>query len=323
MKRRNLLAMSAGLAATSLPFARRSFAVTRTVGWISVEPPATIAPFLAAFKAGLLAARGGDQVRVVDRNVTTGADGVAAAVDDLQRQGVSLLVAQGAATPIVARLKPSLPVVFGFSGDPVVAGIVRSLARPGGNFTGMTFMSVELNAKRIDLLRAALPDCRRLGLLSNSMHPGEENEIAACQRAVQPAGIALHTYRVKGAAEVQSAVTRALDDGIHALIALPSSTMVRHSASISAQCLARRVPVASGWASMARDGALLTYGPNLAEAYKRVAQYAMRVLGGAKPSDLPVEQPSVLELVINMKIAAALGLRLPPSLLAQANEVVE
>lgn len=315
--------MSGGLAGASLLPARHGLAASRTIGWIAPEPQSTIAPFLEAFRAGMRAAPGGEQVRILERYAVTGPDSVVAAVHDLQNQGVSLIVTQGAATPAAARAKPTVPIVFGFSADPVAAGIAQSLARPGGNFTGVTFMSVELSPKRIDLLRTALPDCRKMGLLSNTMHAGEENEIVACQKAVQLVGISLDAYRVAGAGQIQPTVARALDDGIQALIVLPSSTMVRQAAAIAAQCLARKVPIASGWASIAQAGALLTYGPNLTEAYKRVALYAMRILNGAAPGSLPIEQPSVLELVINLKTASALGLRLPPSLLAQANEVIE
>lgn len=322
MKRRHLLALPAGLAAVPFISARSGLAASRTIGWISVESRENTAPFLAAFKTGLQGARGED-VRVLDRYPTGGPDAIAATVNELQQQGVAMLVTQGAATPAVAALKPALPVVFGYSADPVMAGVAQSLARPGGNFTGVTFMSVELNPKRIGLLRAALPDCRKIGLLSNARHFGEEHEIAACQRAVEQIGVSLSPYRVTAPGQISAAVTRALDEGVQALVVLPSSPMVRQAAAIAAQCLGSKIPMASGWASIARSGALLTYGPNLDEAYKRVAQYAMRVLNGAAPSSLPIEQPTVLELVVNMKVAAALGLTLPPSLLAQANEIIE
>jgi putative ABC transport system substrate-binding protein len=318
MKRRTLLAAS--LAA--LP-AGRAFAAAHTIGWISPESPETTAPFFNAFKTGMLAQRGGDQIRILDRYVAGGADDMARTVALLQQQGVSLIVTQGTATQPVVRLGPAVPIVFAVSSDPVVAGIVQSLARPGGNATGVTFMSVELNPKRIDFLRAALPACRKVGLLSNSAHSGEEQEIVACQQAVERSGVEMTVYRVGNASEVLPAVARALDDGIQALNVLPSSSMVRQSPAIIAQCLARQVPVVSGWASIARNGALLSYGPNLEESYKRLAAYVMRVLGGAPPRSLPVEQPTVFELIVNMKTAQALGIAMPPTLLAQANEIVE
>ncbi len=314
--------MATPLAAAITLAARRGFASNQTIGWISPESRETTAPFFEAFKAGMRAIPGGDQVRIDERYVTGGAEVIAAAAVELQQQGVTLIVAQGVAAVPVARAKLAIPVVFGFSADPVVAGIAQSLARPGGNATGVSFMSVELNPKRIDFLRAALPQCRRVALMSNALHFGEENEIAACQRAVQPFGVELSVHRVRGAGEIPAAVTRALD-GTQALLVLPSASMVQQSPVIAAQCLARNIPLVSGWASIARAGALLTYGPKLHEAYKRVAFYVMRVLSGDPPGSLPIEQPSVFELVINMKTSKALGLTLPATLLAQADDLIE
>lgn len=321
MKRRTLMA-AASLA--TLP-GSRVFAAERVIGWVSPESRETTAPFFNAFKTALQSQfpAGGDTIRIRERYVTGGAADYATAVAELQELGVSLIVAQGAATPAVIATKPRVPVVFGYSGDPVVAGFVNSLARPGGNATGMTFMSLELNPKRIDLLRMALPGCRKVALLSNSRHAGEENEIVACQRALDPTGIQLTIHRVQGAAGVASGVSEALDTGAQALVVLPSSLMVQRAPEIVTQCLDRKVPVVSGWASLARAGALLTYGPNLIDAYKRIAHHVARILAGAPPSGLPVEQPSSLELAVNLKTATALGLKLPPTLLALTNEIIE
>ena len=299
-------------------------AAERVIGWISPESRETIAPFFSAFKAGLQAnTPGGDTVRVIERDGVGGPEAIAQQVVELQQQGVSLIVAQGGATLAVVRAKPSVPVVFAYSGDPVVAGIAQSLARPDGIATGMSFMSLELNPKRIDFLRMALPECRKLGLLSNARHAGEENDIAASQRAVEASRHRLSGLAQPSPAETPSVVAQALDSGIEALVILPSSPMVQQASAIADQCLARKVPIVSGWASIARAGALLTYGPNLGETYKRVGWYVMRVLGGASPASLPIEQPTAFELVINQKTANALGLTLPPSLLARADEVIE
>jgi putative ABC transport system substrate-binding protein len=184
-------------------------------------------------------------------------------------------------------------------------------------------MSIELIPKRIDFVRTALPLCSKVALLSNARHPGEENEIAACQKAIARFGIDLAVHRIQADGELTAAVAAAIDSGAHALVMLPSSFMVRQAPHISAQCLLHKVPVVSGWASIARAGGLLTYGPNLVEAYKRVAFYVMRVLDGAPPGSLPIEQPSVLELAINMRTAKSLGITLPAPLLAQADEVIE
>jgi putative ABC transport system substrate-binding protein len=320
MKRRTLLAASAFALQAS-----RASAAERLIGWISPESAEVTAPFFEAFSAGLLASLppGREPVRVVERYGAMDPADVAERVAELQRLGVRLIVSQGAATVPVVAAKPSVPVVFGYSGDPVVAGFAQSLARPGGNATGVSFMSIELNLKRIDLLRVALPDCRKIALLSNVRHFGEENEIAACQSAVRPLGIELAVHRVRLGSELGSAVADAAQAGAQALVMLPSSLMVREARSVAAECLRRRIALISGWASIARSGALLTYGPNLQDAYKRVALYAVRVLDGASPATLPIEQPTIFELAVNAKTAAALGLSLPANLMAQADEVIE
>ena len=322
MNRRHILA--AGLAAPFLG-AGRALAAERLIGWISPESANVTAPFFNALQAGLTAAlpAGAEPVRILERYEVNTPAQAAAQIADLQQMGARLIVSQGAATVTVAAAKPSVPVVFGYSGDPVVAGIAQSMSRPGGNATGISFMSVELNPKRIDLLRTALPACRRIALMSNTRHAGEEKEIAACQSAVQLLGIELTAYRGQNAGEIRNALAQALDSGAQAIVMLPSSTMVQLAPSAAADCIARKVPLVSGWATMARAGALFTYGPNLQEAYKRLAVYVVRVLGGAAAATLPIEQPTVLELVNNQKTAAALGLTLPPALLAQADEIIE
>lgn len=322
MKRRSLFT-----ACIAVPFlgTGRGLAADRLVGWISVESAEATAPFLSALKAGLTAAlpAGREPVRIIERYGASTPALAAAHVAELQQLGARLIVAQGAATVTVVAAKPSVPVVFGFSGDPVVAGIAQSLSRPGGNATGVSFMSIELNPKRIDFLRTAVPTCRRIALLSNPRHAGEENEIAACQSAVRPLGIELTVYRAAAPAEIRAALTQALDSGTQAVVMLPSSTMVQQSSVAAADCIARKVPLVSGWAAMAHAGALLTYGPNLQEAYRRLALYVVRILDGARPENLPIEQPTVLELVINQKTAAAINLALPPALLAQADGIIE
>jgi putative ABC transport system substrate-binding protein len=310
----------AGLAAT--PLAAR--ASTRPIGWISIEPAGSIAEFLGALRAGLGGAfpPGVEPPQVLDRSASDPVS-VAAAVKELQDQGVSLIVSQGGASPLVLRAKAAVPVVFAFSGDPVVAGMIDSLARPGGNATGMTFLSIELSPKRIGLARELVPGCRTVALFSNRRHPGEEKEIAAFQEAVQKIGVDLSVHRVQSQDEALAAAREALDSGTQAVLTLSSAGMLQQTPALAAAFAAHKVPVIGGWASFARRGAVLSYGPNLLECYRRIAWYVARVLGGAAPSTLPVEQPSAFELVINRKTAEGLALPLSATLLAQANEVIE
>ena len=319
MKRRTLLAA----AATPLVF--RARAATATIGWITVESATAVADFLAAFKAGLASefARSAESPQVLDRYAENSPAGVAAVVKQLQGQGVSLIVTHGLAGPLAIQAKPAVPIVFAYSGDPVQAGMVESLARPGGNATGMTFLSIELSPKRIGFAREIVPGCRKVVLLSNLLHFGEDREIAACQEAVKALGIDMSVRRVQTRDEAVVAAGDALEKGAQAVVTLPSGAMLQHVPALVTACSERRVPLIGGWASFARRGAVLSYGPDLQVCFGRVAWYAARVLGGAAPSTLPIEQPSSFELVINKKAADGLGLTLPVTLLAQANEVIE
>ena len=321
--RRNLiLVASGGLGFLAAAHAR---AAERRIGWISPDTPEVMAPILAAFKAGLAATApaAAEPIQVVERFADRGPAMIPGHVVELQKLGVQLIVAQGAASVPVVSANPSVPVVFGYSGDPVVAGIVQSLSRPGGNATGMTFMAIELMPKRIDLVRTILPACRKIALLSNARHAGEEAEIAACQVAMATHGIELSVHRLQSAADAKATLASALDGGAQAVIALSSATMVQLTPVLAAGCQERRIALISGWADSARAGALMTYGPNLREAYRRVAYYVVRILGGAQAGSLPIEQPTHFELVVNLRTARAIGVDIPPVIIAQADEVIE
>jgi putative ABC transport system substrate-binding protein len=319
VRRRSLLQASALVAAPSLVRA-----APRPIGWVSVEPHVDVADVFAVFKSALPAAfAGAEAPPVIERYAEPTPAAVADVVKEMQAAGVSLIVTQGGATRLVVQAKPTVPVVFAFSGDPVVAGVVDSLARPGGNATGMSFMSIALNPKRIGLAREIVPGCRSVALLSNRRHPGEEKEIAACQQAVRELGIDLPTYRVETQAEALAATDEALGKGAQAVLMLSSIGMLRHVPGVAAACTPHKVPLICGWSVFSRQGAVLSYGPKLDDCFRRVAGYVARVSGGASPATLPVELPTSFELVINKRAAAGLGLTVPSILLAQADEVIE
>jgi putative ABC transport system substrate-binding protein len=185
----------------------------------------------------------------------------------------ALYVCQGPALHVARKLPGTAPIVFGNSGDPLEAGIAQSLARPGGRFTGITFLSYALVGKRVELLREVAPKARRLGRAD-------------------------------------------------ALVVHPDALMVQRRVAIGQFTVERRIPAISGWATMAEGGCLLTYGPNLQVSYRRLAYFVDRILKGARPADIPIELPSTVELVINLKSAKALGLTVPPSLLLRADRVI-
>jgi putative ABC transport system substrate-binding protein len=216
-----------------------------------------------------------------------------------------------------------VPVVFGFSGDPVAAGIVVSLSHPGGNATGVSAMALELASKRLSLLVEAVPAIRRVGVLSNPTHPGEQSEWAATQAAAKTLNIDLNYYRIATAPDVSEAIERAQRERCDGLLTFPEALSLFNRSTIVQFAAKHRLPTAFGWKVYCQAGGLLSYGPNLGEFYARMGFYANRVLLGAKPADLPVELPTVFETVVNNGMAKALGLTIPPTLLARADEVIE
>jgi putative ABC transport system substrate-binding protein len=243
---------------------------------------------------------------------------------ELATSGIAVLVVTGAATPDTLNEVRAIPIVYAFSGDPVAAGWASSLATPNEGATGITWLSIELSGKRIGLLKEALPSLRRLAILSNPLHPGEDMEIAECRRAAEALGLSLLYLPARDTAELDAALRRLdAEGGADAIIALPDMLMVAQRGRIIDFAAERRIPVISGWARFAHSGALLTYGPNLPHSLRRLASYVQRILAGTKPSALPIEQPTTFELVINLKAARRLGIDVPVALLARADEVIE
>lgn len=318
-----LIAVAVLVAAFSDAAAQESESVPK-VGWIAVGVPAP-APAFDAFKEGLrqLGYIDGRTVAIEAR----WAEGVQGRVPDLARELIGLkvdvIVTQGPAIQGTRPVAGDTPVVFGFSGDPVVAGLVGSLAHPGGNLTGVSFMSYELNEKRLGLLREALPQVSRVALLSNPNHPGEHLEVRVSARAAQTLGLALHTARVLTATELMSAFQDIRRTQSQAIVVLPDAFFGLHLPSIIDFATREGIPVISGWASYAAAGALFTYGPNLDDSFRRLAYYVDRIVKGAKPVNLPVERPTKFELVVNLRTAKALGITVPQSILIRADEVIE
>ena len=188
----------------------------------------------------------------------------------------------------------------------------------------MTWLSIELNGKRIELLKEAFPSLRRLAILANPLHPGEDMEIAECRKAAEAFGISLLYLPARDTEELEAALRRLeAEGGADAIIALPDMLITAERARIIEFGAERRMPVISGWARFAHSGALLTYGPNQPNSVRRLAIYVHRVLTGTKPSALPIEQPTTFELIVNQRIARRLGIELPIALLVRADEVIE
>jgi putative ABC transport system substrate-binding protein len=235
-----------------------------------------------------------------------------------------LIFAQHAAVNVFAALTNTIPIVVIYSGDLVEAGIVKSLAHPGANITGMQLMNNELVGKRIEVLKEIAPSVQRLAILAMPGHPGLHSERDASMKAAERLGLSAAFYPVTNMQEVDAALAAARVAGADALVLFPDPITLASRERIAAFALQHKMPLVSGWDNYALAGGLVTYGLNLIEAWRRTAFYVDRILKGAKPSDLPIEQPTIFELVVNRKTATALGIDIPQSiLLLQANRVIE
>jgi putative ABC transport system substrate-binding protein len=326
MKRRRFLLSTLALAGLPKMTAAQSPTKVFRIGWLIGGSAEGSALFLDALRAGLA-----DHGYIEGRNLVIekryGEDGpepvVAALARELAHLPVDVLVTQGYATRTVVKEIAAVPVVYVFSADPILAGIAQSLARPGGNATGISLMSVELNGKRIELLREMLPRLERVTVIANPAHSGANFELEACDNAGRQLGIAVRQVLVRNAAELEESFAEIAAGKPGAITVLPDALVIQKRQRIVEFAAKERIPVISGWKIFAESGALCTYGPRLTESYRRAGFYIDRILKGAKPAELPIERPTVFELVVNLKTANSLGVTVPPSVLARADEVIE
>jgi putative ABC transport system substrate-binding protein len=317
-----------GLAAALVPrTARAQQPVTPPrVGWLSAgsEPD----PFLEAFRDGLrkLGYVEGRNVVLATRHANGNLEALMAGAAELVQLPVAVAVTSLTAVRAARAIK-DIPVVFTISGDPVAAGLVQSLSRPGGNFTGSTFLSLEVAGKRVELLKQAVPRLRSLVALSNTDHPGEQAERRATEAAARALGINLvyvaFSQSPFGASpELDKAletVQRAQPD---AMVVFPEGATMANRVSLARFATANRVPTMFGWSEYAEAGGLMSYGASQRETHMRLATYVDKILKGARPADLPIEQPTRFELVVNAGTAKTLGLTMPQSLLLRADRVI-
>ena len=240
---------------------------------------------------------------------------------DLVRTNPSVILALGGdVAPSAAAATSTIPIVMVISADPVRAKLVGSLAKPGGNITGFTFLAADLAGKRLQLLREAAPRISRLGVVWNPEHL--DDEFQETQTAAQALNVQVRSLEATTPPQLDAAFQSATRLGCDALVAVSSRMIVGNRASIIGFATRQRLPLAGGWGLWADQGALLSYGPDPNVVVVRAAGYIDRILRGAKVGDLPVEQPTKFDLVVNANTAKALGLVVPPSLLAQADRVI-
>jgi putative ABC transport system substrate-binding protein len=232
-----------------------------------------------------------------------------------------ILALGGDVAPFPRAATSTIPVVIIVSDDPVQAGLVASLSRPGGNITGVTFVSSDLAAKRLQFLKEMAPGVTRVAVIWNPNHI--DYEYQETQKAGKTLGVQIQSLEVRNAGDFDAAFELAVSTRVEALIPVSSRLMTANRARILDFAAKRRLVLASGWGPWAREGALFSYGPDLNLMSHHAAAYVDKILKGAKPADLPIERPTRFELVINRKTATALGLAIPHSLLLSADQVIE
>jgi len=243
---------------------------------------------------------------------------------ELVRENVTLIVTPGTPATLAARNATSeIPIVMTNVGDPVGSGIVQSLARPGGNVTGLSLLDTELDGKRIELLKEAVPHLTRLAILWSANDPGMTLAFSRVEVAAKVLGLALQNLAVREPGDFQRAFEAAATGRAEALFVTAQPFTNQHRAHILTLVTKYRLPAIYTLRPFVDAGGLMAYGPSQAEQYHRAATYVDRILKGAKPADLPVEQPTKFDLIINLKTAKALGLTIPPSLLQRADQVIE
>src|SRR5262245_2314974 len=242
---------------------------------------------------------------------------------ELVRRNVDVIVVAGTALPYVKQATGNVPVVFVTADDPVSAGYVASFARPGGRMTWLTSLNVGLDAKRLEILKAALPGVGRVGVLSTTHDRARRERVAATERAARSMGLQLTIVEVPDADLLHAAFDAASRAHVGALMVLGSPVLFVLQKQIVDLAASIRLPVVSAWRELPDAGGLMSYGTSVQAMYRRAARPVDRILKGANPGDIPVEQATTFELVINLKTVKALGLTIPPSLLLRADQVIE
>jgi len=260
---------------------------------------------------------------VVEYRVTDGGfDQLPGLAEELVRSKVDVILASAAPAAIAAkRATRSVPIIFVNVLDPVELGLVPSLGHPGGNITGLATNAVDFAGKRLELLRAIIPRLRRVAVFWHPDNPSNPHQLKGAQVAARTLGVQLVPVSIQRPNDFDSAITTVR--GTDGLLMLESPFFTTYRARLAAPTLTSRLPAVYGQREYAEVGGLVSYGANFTDLYRRAATYVDKILKGAKPAELPVEQPTKFELVINLKTAKALGLTIPPSLLARADQVIE
>jgi putative ABC transport system substrate-binding protein len=325
MRRREFVAGLGGTVAWPLA-ARAQQAAMPVVGFLRTTSLVDSANLVTAFRQGLREAGfvEGQNVAIEYRSAGGHDDRLPELAADLVRQRVRVIAAAGTPAALAAKIvTATVPIVFETAGDPIKLGLVASLSRPGGNITGVTQLSSELVAKRLGLLHDLIPTATTIGLLVNPVDPRAETQTSEMQEAAHELGLQMHVLNASTEGQIDTAFAMLRQIQTDALLVGASSLFSRRPERLAALAAGQGVPVIYQYREYAAAGGLISYGSSIADAYRQSGIYAGRILKGEVPADLPILRPTKFELVINLKTAKALGLTIPSSVMAIADEVIE
>jgi putative tryptophan/tyrosine transport system substrate-binding protein len=327
VRRREFIAVIGGAAAWPLAAQGQRQANPHSIGFFTAgSPGAGNTPGLPAFVEGLrqLGWIEGKTIVIEGRYAENRLDRLPELAADLVRLNVDVIVAAGTLAPLAAkRATATIPIVMTSAGDPLGTGLVSSLGRPGGNVTGLSLMSPDLSGKRLELIEQIVPDIARVAIIWNADNPYPALVFRQTENAARQLKIEVQSLEVRTPEDVEGALEAAVREKANALITVEDPLTQNYRKQIADFAAKSRLPTMSGLREYVDAGGLLSYGPGLADLYRRAAGYVDKILKGIRPSELPVEQPTKFELVINNKTAKALGLTIPPDMLAIADAVIE
>jgi putative ABC transport system substrate-binding protein len=324
MRRREFITLLGGAAAWPLGVRAQQAGKILTIGFLGASTASIWRPWTAAFvqRLGELGWIEGRTVMIEYRWAEGRPERFAEIAAEFVQRNVDVIVTAESAVAAVKQATSTIPVIFALGNDPVAAGLVASLSRPGGNVTGLSNVQTDLAGKRLELLREVVPNLRRLAILANIGHPASVLEMDEVQAAARKLSIGVSRLEIRCAEDIAPAFER-LKGQADSLYVVLSALVGTSRTRIITFALSARLPTTFNAREYVEAGALMSYGPDFVERWRRAAEIIDKVLRGAKPGKIPVEQPTKFELVINLSTAKALGLEVPPSLLARADEVIE
>jgi putative ABC transport system substrate-binding protein len=325
VKRRDFITLLGGAAAWPLAARAQYGGKLATIGLLGSGTAAAQSQWTAAFVQRLreLGWTEGRNLVIEYRWAEGHTERLAEMANEFVRLKVDVIVTHNTPPPLAAKHATSeIPIVFATAGDPVRSGIVASLARPGGNVTGLSSQAPDTAGKKLQLLREVIPGLRRLAILSDVGNPNATRQVSEVQGAAHTVGIEVVTFEIRRAEDIADAF-EALNGRAEALFVLAVPLLLANRIRINTFALAARLPTMHGVRELVEAGGLMSYGPNWPHMWSRAADLVDKILRGAKPGEIPVEQPTKFDLVINLKTAKALGLQIPDKLLALADKVIE